>query len=78
MPNLRPLSQWYIIFTCCAMHNFIRINSWSNELFHTWETADLGGGASRNSDGGSAGASISTTARRHVREMCDQAKQAMN
>ena len=60
MPNLKPLCQQYIISTCCAVHNFIRIHNWSDELFHTWETADLGGGANQNSDGRSAGASSST------------------
>ena len=74
MSNLKLLRWRYIISACCAMHNFICINSRSDELFHTWETADLGGGASRNSDGGSPGSSSSTTTRRHVKEMSDQTK----
>nr|POE88646.1 hypothetical protein CFP56_71162 [Quercus suber] len=34
---------------------------WFDELFHIWETVDLGEGASQNSDGRSVGASSSTT-----------------
>ena len=54
------------------------MNSQSDELFHSWENADVSGGAARNSGNGSAGASASTTTRRHVREMSDQVKRAMN
>ena len=78
MPNFKPLHQRYVISACCAMHNFIRMNSRSDELFHSWENADVSKGAARNSGNGSAGASTSTTTRRHVRDMSDQAKRAMN
>lgn len=74
MPNFKPLRQRYVISACCAVHNFIRMNSRSDALFHNWENADVSGGAGRNSGNGSA----STTTRRHVREMSDQAKRAMN
>nr|POE96347.1 hypothetical protein CFP56_56669 [Quercus suber] len=50
----------------------------SDELFHTWENANVSGGAGRNSGNGSTGSSASTTTRRHVRTMSDQAKHAMN
>ena len=37
--------QQLIVTACCALHNFIRMYNWVDEMFHVWEGSDV-----RNSD----------------------------
>ena len=39
-----------IVTACCALHNFIRMYNWMDEMFHVWEGSDV-----RNSDASIAG-----------------------
>ena len=40
MPNLKPIRQRYVVIVCCALHNFIRMNNRSDELFRTIRESD--------------------------------------
>ncbi|XP_030970378.1 uncharacterized protein LOC115990722 [Quercus lobata] len=40
MPNFKPIRQRYVIVVCCALHNFIRMNNLSDELFRTIGESD--------------------------------------
>ena len=35
MPNFKLIRQRYVVIVCCALHNFIRMNNRSDELFKT-------------------------------------------
>ena len=43
--------QRLIVTACCALHNFIHMYNWADEMFHVWE-----GSFVRNSDANPAGA----------------------
>ncbi|XP_030949419.1 uncharacterized protein LOC115973302 [Quercus lobata] len=76
MPNFKPIRQRYVIVVCCALHNFIRMNNRSDELFRTiGESDDEGSGNGGGS--GHAGASTSSATQRHVVEMSNASKRAM-
>ena len=59
---------------CCALHNYIRINNWSDELFSTIGESVVEGGETNNQGSGNTRASISSATQRHVMEMSDEAK----
>ena len=82
MPNFKPIRQRYVIVVCCALHNFIRMNNRSDELFRTIRESDgegSGDGKGSGNGGGSghAGASTNSTTQRHVLEMSSASKRAM-
>ena len=77
MPNFKPIRQWYVVIVCCALHNFIRMNNRSDELFRTIRESDGEGSATTSEGGGDIGASTSSAARRHVVEMSTTSKRAM-
>ena len=59
MPNFKPIRQRYMVIMCCALHNFIRMNNRSDELFRTIGES-VGKGSATNSEGsGDDGASTS-------------------
>ena len=77
MPNFKPIRQQYMVIVCCALHNFIRMNNRSDELFKTIGES-VGEGSATNSEGnGDDGASTSSTTQRHVLEMSSASKRAM-
>ena len=60
MPNFKPIRQRYVVIMCCALHNFIRMNNQSDELFKTIGES-VGEDSATNSEGnGDAGASTSS------------------
>ena len=77
MPNLKPIRQRYVVIVCCALHNFIRMNNRSDELFRTIGESDGEGSATTSFGGGDIGASTSSAAQRHVVEMSTASKRAM-
>ena len=62
MPNFKPIRQQYVVIVCCALHNFIRMNNWSDELFRTIGESDGEGSATTSEGGGDIGASTSSAA----------------
>ena len=77
MPNFKQTRQRYVIVVCCALHNFIRMNNRSDELFRTIGES-VGEGNATNSEGnGDTGTSTSLATQRHVLEMSDASKRAM-
>ncbi|KAK9986893.1 hypothetical protein SO802_031844 [Lithocarpus litseifolius] len=77
MPNFKQTRERYVIFVCCALHNFICMNNRSDELFRTTRE-NVGEGSATNSEGnGDTGASTSSVTRRHVLEMSDASKRGM-
>ena len=77
MPNFKPIRQRYMVIVCCALHNFIRMNNQSDELFRTIGESDGEGSATNGEGGGDVGASTSLAAQRHVLEMSTASKRAM-
>ena len=66
-----------MVIVCCALHNFIRMNNRSDELFRTIGES-VGEGSVTNSEGnGNDGASTSSATQRHVLEMSSALKRAM-
>ena len=59
MPNFKPIRQRYVVIVCCALHNFIRMNNRSDELFRTIGESD-GEGSVTNEGNGDVGASTSS------------------
>lgn len=49
MPNFKLIKQCYVIVVYCALHNFIRMNNWSDKLFRTIGES-VGEGSATNSD----------------------------
>ena len=78
MPNFKPIRQRYVVIVCCALHNFIRMNNRSDELFRTIGKSDGEGSATTSFAGGDIGALTSSTAQRHVVEMSTASKRAMS
>ena len=77
MPNFKPIKQRYMVIVCCALHNFIRMNNRSDELFKIIGES-VGEGSATNSEGnGDARASISSMTQRHVLEILSASKRAM-
>ena len=77
MPNFKPIRQRYVVIVCCALHNFIRMNNRSDELFRTIGESD-GEGSATNGDGSEdVGASTSLATQRHVLEMSSASKRAI-
>lgn len=70
MPNFKPIRQRYVVIVYYALHNFIRMNNRSNELFRTIGESDGEGS-------GDVGASTSSATQRHVLEMSSASKRAM-
>ena len=82
MPNFKQIRQHYVVIVYCALHNFIRMNNRSDELFRTIRESDgegSGDGKGSGNGGGSghAGASTNSTTQRHVLEMSSASKRAM-
>ena len=50
MPNFKPIRQRYVVIVCCALHNFIRLNNQSDELFKTIKES-VGEDSATNSEG---------------------------
>ena len=77
MPNFKPIRQRYVVIVCCALHNFIRMNNRSDELFRTIGES-VGKDSATNSEGnGDAKASTSSVTQRHILEMSSASKKAM-
>ena len=74
MPNFKPIRQRYVIIVCCALHNFIRMNNWSDELFRTIGESDGEGSATNGEGSGDVGASTSSATQMHVLEMSSASK----
>ena len=66
-----------MVIVCCALHNFIRMNNRSDELFRTIGESDGEGSATNGEGDGDIGASTSSVAQRHVLEMSTASKRAM-
>ena len=67
-----------MVIVCCALHNFIRINNRSDELFSTLGES-VGEERATNSEGsGDAEPSTSLATQRHVLEMSNASKRAMS
>ena len=66
-----------MITACCYLHNFIRINNRSDELFNTWDNVEYEGNPIVPPGGGNNGASTSTANQRHVVEMSEASKRCM-
>ena len=47
--------QWLIVTACCALHNFSRMYSHDDEMFHAWEGQDLPPGDASTSGGARVG-----------------------
>jgi len=62
---------------CCALHNYIRINNWSDELFNTIGESFVEGSETNNEGSGNTRASISSATQRHVMEMSNASKRLM-
>ena len=77
MPNFKPIRQRYVVIVCCALHNFIRMNNRSDELFRTIGVSDGEGSATNGEGSGDVGASTSSATQRHVLEMSSASKRAM-
>ena len=78
MPNFKLHRQRYVVIVCCALHNFIRINNQSDELFRTIGES-VGEEHATNSEGnGDARALTSSATQRHVLEMSSASKRAMS
>ncbi|KAK9988613.1 hypothetical protein SO802_028852 [Lithocarpus litseifolius] len=77
MPNFKPVRQRYVIVVCCALHNFIHMNSKSDELFRTIGESVGEGSATNRVSSGDAGASTSSATQRHVLEMSSASKRSM-
>ena len=77
MPNFKQTRQRYVIVVYCVLHNFIRMNNWSDELFRTIGES-VGKGSATNSEGsGDVGALTSSATQRHVLKMSSASKRAM-
>ena len=50
MPNFKPIRQRYVVIMCCALHNFIRMNNRSDQLFKTIGES-VGKDSATNSEG---------------------------
>ena len=57
MPNFKRSRQRYVIVVCCALHNFIRINNRSDELFSTIGETIIKGDETNSEGNGDSGAS---------------------
>ena len=66
-----------MVIVCCALHNFIRMNNRSDELFRTIGES-VGEGSVTNSEGsGDDGVLTSSATQRHVLKMSSASKRAM-
>ena len=63
-----------MVIVCCALHNFIRMNNRSDELFRTIGVSDGEGSATNGEGSGDVGASTSSATQRHVLEMPSASK----
>ena len=77
MPNFKRSRQRYVITACCCLHNFIRINNRSDELYNTWDNVEYEGNLVFLPDSGNNGASTSIAHQRHVVEMSEASKRRM-
>ncbi|XP_023927197.2 uncharacterized protein LOC112038606 [Quercus suber] len=69
--------QRLVVFACCALHNFIRINNRRDVMFNTWENLDIDRDDIQTGNNEGSLESSASVERRHVREMSDAAKRAM-
>ena len=60
MQNFKPIRQQYMVIVCYALHNFIRMNNQSDELFRTIGESVGEGSATNGEDNGDDGASTSS------------------
>ena len=77
MPNFKPIRQRYVVIVYCALHNFIRMNNRSDELFRIIGESDGEGSATNGEGSGDVGASTSSATQRHVVEMSSASKRVM-
>ena len=77
MANYKESRQRLVVFACCALHNFIRINNRRDEMFNSWENLDVNRDDVQAENNGNSLESSASAERRHVREMSDAAKRAM-
>ena len=66
-----------VVFACCALHNFICINNYRDEIFNSWENLDVNRDGVQVGNNGNSPESSASAERRLVREMSDAAKRAM-
>ena len=66
-----------VVATCCALHNFIRINNRRDVLFNTWENLDIDRDDVQTGNNGNSPKSSASAERRHVREISTASKRAM-
>ena len=60
MPSFKPIRQRHVVIVCCALHNFIRMNNRSDELFRTIGESDGEGSVTNGEGNGDVGASTSS------------------
>ena len=77
MPSFKPIRQRHVVIVCCALHNFIRMNNRSDELFRIIGESDGEGSATNGEGSGDVGASTSSATQRHVVEMSSASKRVM-
>ena len=77
MANYKESRQRLVVFECCALHNFIRINNHRDEMFNSWENLDVNKDDVQVGNNGNSPESSASAERRHVREISDAAKRAM-
>ena len=77
MANYKESQQRLVVSTCCALHNFIRINNCRDEMFNSWENLDINIDDVQVGNNGNSPESSASAEMRHVREMSDAAKRAM-
>ena len=71
------LSFCNVIVACCALHNFIGINNWSDELFSIIGETVVEGSETNSEGSGDTRASTSSANQRHIMEMSDATKRLM-
>ena len=76
MAKYKQYRQRLVVSACCALHNFIRINNRRDVLFNTWE--NLGRDDMQTGSNGNSLESSASVERRHVREMSNASKRAMD
>nr|POE66607.1 hypothetical protein CFP56_32815 [Quercus suber] len=77
MAKYKQYRQHLVVSTCCALHNFIRINNRRDVLFNTWENLDVERDDMQTRNNGNSLESSVSAKRRHVREMSNVSKRAM-
>ena len=78
MAKYKQYRQRLVVFACCALHNFIRINNQRDVMFNTWENLDVDRDDIQTKTNGDSPELSASAERRHVKEMFDAAKRVMD